>query len=332
MKQLDPLLRQLRRVDDLSCRVAKGDGRVGDLAELATVLSEPFELRSSFSTQATLCEPEDLRRNLRQVSRELHLEIHAADGRYPCYMLSRIATDWNAPDVILEDLHVSSVRHDFFSDERFAVLMKDGRSRTFLRMAPFRDRVRRAANRRWGAQQVDQTTCDEILQTAATLVLAAVWYEDQMLPLRVADVLGLEKFRTALEMVAFILGSDLYAVAPALQDERDDICLFFNRIYGSRPMARLLDRLARRGAAGATALEAAARDAFVSLNGLFAKLLDTTDALQDLEHLELYKVVLGGFGHLSGIAAREHWTDAMVEAVQRIEDRSARSIQRLLDA
>ncbi|MBN2506297.1 MAG: hypothetical protein JXQ71_06350 [Verrucomicrobia bacterium] len=326
---LAPLLRQLRRVDDAVAKLAGGEGRVDDLVQLQRILTERFPVGEPTCTTVTLAQPEPLREQLRLLSRDLHLEIHAVDGQYPCYLLCRVAARWDAPDIILEELHVSSGRVSFFHDRRFAMLMRHGRSRTFLRLARWRRASKTLLGGVW-RQRPDDRDCDDLLAAVARLVLASAWYEDQRLPFAVADAFGLTHFRSALELVAFILGSNLYQVAAGIREWQEELVGFFQQVYPNVPLAALLHNLSRHGAVNPAQLETAARGVFVELNRLFSAFLGTTGALADLEQLELFKVVLGCFANLGEVAARACWKPALEEAVGVLEGAAADATGRLV--
>ena len=329
LERVEPLLAHIRRVDEIVVTIIRGEGHVADLVGLGKVIREPFSIKGSGRGSVMLAQMADVRSALSSISRELHLEVHAVDGQYPCYLLCRVSTDWDAPDTVLEELYVSTVPNDFFVDERFTILLKGGRSRTFLRLSLFREKLWQ-----WLTETLDESpddkACDDVLEAVATLVLAAAWYEDQRLPFHVADVFGLDKFRAALELVGFILGSDLYQVTTAIRDGNEDVVGFFEHVYENRPLAQLLARLNRHGVENLADLEAGARDAFVELNQAFSAFMSMTDALGDLESLELYKLVLGCFGNLHEVADREHWTAALEQAAQTIETSAGDCIHRLL--
>jgi hypothetical protein len=327
LQRVSPLIQQIQRVDDMVDKIARGEGRVADLVSLEQLLRAPLAESNANRRPVALAQPNEVHSMLSSVSRELHLEVHALDGRYPCYLLCRVSNDWDAPDNILEELHVSA-RNDFFPDERFAILMRNGRSKTFLRLSPFRKALKDYLTMARD-ESADERACDDMLNTVATLVLGATWYEDQRLPFIVADTFGLKQFRSALELVAFILGSDLYQIATGLEDWGDEIAAFFSHVYENTYLAQFLEQLSHSGAENLADLEEAAREAFVDLNRAFSTFLSTPNALCDLESLEPYKIVLGCFGNLREVAAKAHWTEAMENAIHLIEKSADDSINQL---
>ena len=327
LRRVEPLVAQIRRVDEVVDKIAQGEGRVADLVGLEHILVQPIAVGGSSLQPVTLSQPAGVRSALSFIARELHLEVQAVDGQYPCYLLCRVSSGWDSPDAILEELHISTVRNELFADSRFLVLLRNGRSRTFLRMSSFRAELKKHLA---GAASgdADDEGCDNILEAVAKLVLDAAWYEDQRLPFAVADVFHLYSLRSALELVGFILGSDLYHVAASLRDD-EDITGFFEHVHKNRPLASLLRHLQCQGAASLADLETETREAFLELNQAFSTFMSTTGALLGLEGLELYKIVLGSFGNLRTIAHREHWTTRTEDAVEAVEACSKACLDRL---
>jgi hypothetical protein len=327
LHRVEPLVSQIRRVDAVVDKIARGKARVAELVDLEQILREPISMAGSGQPPVSLSQPVGVRSALSSIARELHLEVQAVEGQYPCYLLCRISDSWDSPDTVLEELHLSTVRNELFVDRRFLVLMRNGRSRTFLRMSSFRTALRRHTAET-GGEAADDEACDDILEAVARLVLDAAWYEDQRLPFAVADVFQLGSLRSALEVVGFILGSDLYHVAAYLQDD-EDITGFVEHVHKNRPLASLLRQLQHRGAENLTNLETEARQAFIKLNQAFSAFMSEREILRDLEHLELYKIVLGSFGNLREIAHRKHWTERTADAVQVVEACSQACLDRL---
>ena len=327
LRRVEPLVAQIRRVDEVVDKIARGEGRVADLVGLEQILVQPIAIRGSSQQPVTLSQPAGVRSALSFIARELHLEVQAVDGQYPYYLLCRVTSGWDSPDTILEELHVSTVSNALLTDSRFLVLLRNGRSRTFLRMSSFRTDVKKhlagAAN-----EAADDDACDDILEAVAQVVLDAAWYEDQRLPFAVADVFHLDNVRSALEVVGFILGSDLYHVASCLRDN-DDVAEFFEHVHKNRPLASLLRQLQCRGAENLADLETEAREVFLDMNQAFSAFMSTTGILRGLEGLELYKIVLGSFGNLETIADREHWTTRTEHAVQAVETCAKACLDRL---
>ena len=325
---LKPLMSHISEVDSVVENIRCGNGCVRDLQKLEKALQHPFLIPGRNSIQVALVRPRDVRFALQDFSQELHLEVHAMPDRFPCYLLCRVSTDWDAPDTVIDELHASS-RNDFFPDERFVVLMRGGRSRTFLRLSSYRDRLREHLAGCAG-DEADEQKCDEILQSAAKLVLGAAWYEDQRLPFHVSDIFGLERFRAALELLAFVLGSDLYKITTALRDGEDKVIEFFDQVYDNRPLAKVLRRLHVGEALDISEVEQKATIEFVRLNKVFSSFLSTTEAVRDLEGIELYKIVLGWYYNLEEVADRKSWMPALEEAVHMVEAQAERCTRSIL--
>ena len=328
LQRVDPLIKQIRRVDEVVEKIAEGKGRVADLVDLEQILKEHFVLPDVGKTSLMLAQPAAVHSALASVSQELHLEIHSIDGQYPSYLLCRVSTSWDSPDAILEELHISA-RNDFFMDERFVILLRNGRSKTFLHLSQFREKLMTHLEK-VGSKVPNDGICDDILEEVAMLVLAAAWYEDQQLPFAVSDVFGLKRFRSALELIGFVLGSDLYQVASGIRDAHEDIIEFFDHIYENTPLAQLLKHLSHNDIENFAGLEADARDAFLELNQAFSSFLSTIGGLRDLDHLELYKIILGNFCNLQKIAGKENWTPSLEQAVQVIETHATDCVRNLM--
>lgn len=328
LERLDPLLVQIQHVDEMVEKINRGKGCVGDLVTLEKVLKQPFQIPGSDHAPTMLTQPEEIKYALKSLSSELHLEVHVMNNQYPCYLLCRISTDWNTPPTVLEELYVSS-RNNFFPDDRFTILLKSGYSKTFLRLSSFRKKLQEHLVETYG-EPPDESMCDEILEAVAKLILAAAWYEDQQLPFFVADVFKLKNFCSALELVAFILGSDLYHIASAIQDGNECVIDFFENVYENLPLAGLLDRLTRCSVENFADLEAAARKEFEELNRAFSVFLSKTDMLHNLKNLEFYKIILGCFGNLRDVAGEDYWTQVLHQAVEEIEEISAACTRHLV--
>ena len=331
LARLGPLISQLRNVDRAVARIRAGEGTLQDVQALETILRQPIAIPAGASRKVPLVMPGNVASEVRSVCRALHFEAHAMPDRFPCYLLCRTGTDWDAPDTVLDELYLSA-RNDFFPDERFVVLMRGGRSRTFLRLSPLRPKLRRHLGGWPIAGKADDRECDDILETAAKLVLGAAWYEDQRLPFHVADVFSLAQFRAALEVMGFVLGSDLYKVSTAIRDDNETLIDFFENVYESEPLAALLRHLASGTMPHMANLEAKAREAFVKLNCGFSAFLSTAGPLRDMEKQQLYKVVLGCFFNLREVAARETWTPSIEQARETLEALSGECTRDVLAA
>jgi len=313
---VEPLLEQMERLDEFAAKLRQGSATVGELRGLQQLLTTPITLNSDFGRPVSLADPSGLRSALDGVSPNLHLEIHSMDDRLPCYLLCRIYRTWDGPDLILDELYVSP-RNDFFSDRRFVVLTRASGSRTFLRLSVFRDAAQRYLRSR--RRVATDLACDELLKTAGTLVLASGWYEDQRLPLHVADVFGLTHFAWTSELIGFTLGSDLYGVANALREHGRSLVGFFRHVHRNPCLARLLITLVRGKPPKAAELEDAARQGFTRLNAAFDRFLCTTGALRDLERMPLYQIVVGLYYGLKEVADTGSWMPALHAAVLELE-------------
>ena len=79
MQQVNPLLGQIRQVDEVVAKIARGDGRIADLVSLGNILSEPLPLKSFNRSSVKLAQPEEVRSALNSLSQQLHLEVGLED-------------------------------------------------------------------------------------------------------------------------------------------------------------------------------------------------------------------------------------------------------------
>ena len=85
LRRVEPLVAQIRRVDEVVDKIAQGEGRVADLVGLEQILVQPIAVGGSSRQPVTLSQPAGVRSALSFIARELHLEVQAVDGQYPCY-------------------------------------------------------------------------------------------------------------------------------------------------------------------------------------------------------------------------------------------------------
>ena len=167
LEQLDPLLVRFQQVDGIVVKITKGEGHVADLVDLERILKEPIQMPCSISKHIILAQPKTVLSELNSLSRDLHLEIHSIKGQYPCYLLCRVITGLDTPDTDLEQLYVSS-QNDFFQDKRFTILLRNGRSRTFLHLSPFREKLKEHLAKAW-REKVGPVAGIESLSFEATI-------------------------------------------------------------------------------------------------------------------------------------------------------------------
>ena len=327
-QQLWPLTETFECIDAMAAQVRRGGAHVGDLQELQKILLQPITIRNR---NLALMDPAGIRNVLSDLCSDLHLEVHAMPDQFPCYLVCVISRHWDGPDIVLDELYLSP-RNCFFPDSRFVMLSRNGRSRLFLRLSIFRDKVREYLQHHQDETSIDEES-DDLLDEVGLLVLGAAWYEDQRLPFHVSDVFGLNNLRSAMELLGFILGSDLYKVKTALlEDDRVNVIDFFEHIYTNRPLAKLLKDMSEDKFINFTKLEERAKKAFTNLNAAFSDFLSTTDVLQDLQNFPLYKIILGLFFNLREVADRTFWRPKLKEAINFIEKNADQSSQAVLAA
>ncbi len=260
---------------------------------------------------------------------DLHFEVNSMTDQFPCYLICTISHQWDGPDILLDELYLSP-RNCFFPDSRFVMLSRNGRSRLFLRLSIFRERLYEYIQSSKAAIDVDEE-CNNILEAIGTLVLKAAWYEDQRLAFHVSDVFKLDNFRSAMELLGFILGSDLYKVKTTLYNDSKYVIDFFEHIYINQPLTELLRAISLSKFTNFARLEEKAKESFSNLNIIFSEFLSTTEALQDLEIFPLYKIILGFYFNLRKIADRNFWKPKLRETIELIENKAEESSQDILE-
>lgn len=323
--QLMPLTQSLQKVDDMAAKFRLGGARVGDLQELQRVLLNAVNIEKK---KFSLVNPESIRNVIYDMCDDLHLEIQEMPDQFPCYLLCIVSRRWDGPNIVLHELHLSP-RNCFSPDRRFIMLFRSGRTRLFLRLSIFRDRLYEHLQGHEEQMDFDEE-CDDILDKVGALVLGAAWYEDQRLPFHVSDVFGLENFRSVMELLGFILGTDLYKVKTALREDADSTIDFFEHVYVNRPLARLLRSMSQPEFINFSELEKKAGEAYKKLNIAFSDFLATGNALDDLERFPLYKIVLGFFFNLNEVANKRFWKPNLEEAISAVESEADGNSQAIL--
>jgi len=276
-----------------------------------------------------LTNPAMLQAALYDLCDDLHFEVNSMTDQFPCYLICTISHQWDGPDILLDELYLSP-RNCFFPDSRFVMLSRNGRSRLFLRLSIFRERLYEYIQSSKAAIDVDEE-CNNILEAIGTLVLKAAWYEDQRLAFHVSDVFKLDNFRSAMELLGFILGSDLYKVKTTLYNDSKYVIDFFEHIYINQPLTELLRAISLSKFTNFARLEEKAKESFSNLNIIFSEFLSTTEALQDLEIFPLYKIILGFYFNLRKIADRNFWKPKLRETIELIENKAEESSQDILE-
>lgn len=261
-----PLYHALARYDHRRLTLEREGGSAAELEAVTAALSDTFTLSGPYrAADACLRDPESLRAAVRAAAgMRVALQVRRLDTGMPVFYLARTVHDWFTDvRMAVEELYVSPGYP--LPDPRFVRLMRLGRERSYLRLAPFRSRVRAALGDKAKDWRVDRT-----LKALGGHVLAAAWHEDQRLGLLVADHLRIPGFAEAIELLYLALTAD----ACQLRNEVSARELALMASVWRRPaIANFVDRLVSLDGVDLAELPRIAGRHYRALSRAFARLL-----------------------------------------------------------
>ena len=291
---LGPLLRHLGVYESLLGRLRLKGGKVRDLHGLMELMRRPIRFPGAPpGPEASLAKPGPLRERLRSLWAGVDLEIRRGPVGFPVHYLFRTSRDYFGNyTLLLEDLHRGDDYDRFDAPwDRFTSATRYGEVDRLLRLSPLRPVAVVAAG---------PSGADAVLYTAGRTLFDAAWHDDQRLACAAAELLGLPRFRSALELLYLCLGGDLSRLRQALlgpQGPRLPPVVAAADPGGA--LLALVRALPTTDGAQLSGVREAAHRAFPRLGAAFADLMRTRRALdRSPGDLPLFKLLVAHYRRL----------------------------------
>ena len=314
---IEPLLKQIKRLDKIRLTLEKDGGSRQELKELSSALTSETILKNSFgSGRASLNDPTTIQGTLRNVGcTNIHLEVRRLKNGMPAYFLGRLKNDFRgSTPLILEELHHSPGFP--ITDKRFIRLMRHGHERFYLNLDPYRRQL-----------DLDKNERDDLLYKIGQQVLLAAWHEDQHPGLMTAELLGLHSFPIAVELLYLILSGELSNLRHCVDKTTIN---FFEHICPQPAIAGFLRHLPQIEGNSLVQLPILARKHYKSLATGFGKLLQTNIRWGSRStRIELYKIIFGNFSRPDALAEKLQRDETLNEAAYQLEKRANKLIAEL---
>jgi hypothetical protein len=314
---IEPLLKQIKRLDKIRLTLEKDGGSRHELKELNSALTSETILKSSFgSGRASFNDPATIQVTLRDVGcTNIHFEVRRLKNGMPAYFLGRLKNDFRgSTPLILEKLHLSPGFP--IADKRFIRLMRHGHERFYLNLAPYRQLL-----------DLDENKRDDLLYRIGQHILLAAWHEDQYPGLMTAELLRLHSFPIAVELLYLILSSELSNLRHCVDKTTIN---FFEHICPQPAIAGFLRHLPKIKGNNLAQLPALARKHYKSLATGFGKLLQTKIRWGSRgSRIELYKILFGNFSRPEALAEKLPRNETLNDAAYQLEKRANKLIAEL---
>jgi len=327
-KCIDALVDRLSHYDEALGRLRKEGGKVRDLVGLTSLLDKPLPWADPYwrSEELKLSKVPQLRSALRFVCPGTRLDIRTGRHGFPIYYLYRTSTDFFGNySLVLEDFFRSEEYS--FADplwEHFVATTSFGYALRLLRVSSYRTAAAAIAqgqgntappptapaNSRSSAssgeianrksQIENRQSPDGLLFVAGRYFLDSAFHEDQRCAVAVASLLGLDRFKQAVELLYLCLGANLSTLrelcsgkyAVPLQE-------FFEKCHHNPWIRRLVVHLGEARGDQLTTIRERAAQLYPELAASFARFSSQTGAFKDIgPGVALYKVVIAYYRRL----------------------------------
>jgi hypothetical protein len=238
---VDPLIRQIKTYDEYRQNFEQQGGTIKNLATLSVILSKEICLEGCYGqTKVALTDPGAVRSSLYDIDYGLHLQVRELPSGMPCYYLCRIKdiyfSDYNS--LAIEDLYCSPGYP--IPDKRFVRLMKRGKEKSFLRLSPFREIIKKGLQGKKKRGRSIERETDRILYNLGRYVLGPAWHEDQFPGMQAADHFGLTLFPQVVELLYLDLSGELCELRSRIDMDMLD---FFQATYSQPAIFEFLKKL-----------------------------------------------------------------------------------------
>ena len=325
-KAIDPLIRQIKTYDKYRQNFEKQGGTIRDLATLSIILSKEFFLEGCYGqTKVALTDPGKVRSALYDIDYGLHLQVRELCSGMPCYYLCRIKdiyfSDYSS--LVIEDLYRSPGYP--LLDKRFIRLMKRGKEKSFLRLSPFREVIKKEIQNTKG-RSIERET-DRILYDLGRYVLGPAWHEDQFPGMQAADHFELSRFPQVIELLYLDLSGELCELRSRIDTAMLD---FFQTTYPHPAILDFLKKLRDLNGAQLNELPKEGLKNYVSLQKAFAHFLRIEIPWGKRKmKMPLNMLLLGNFSRLDLVGKALNHTKESV-AVKKNLEKEAQKITRMI--
>ena len=321
---VDPLIRQIKTYDEYRQIFEKQGGTIKNLATLSIILSKEICLEGCYGqTKVALTDPGAVRSALDDIDYGLHLQVRELRSGMPCYYLCRIKdiyfSDYNS--LVIEDLYCSPGYP--MPDKRFVRLMKRGKEKSFLRLSPFREIIKKGIQNKKD-RSIERET-DRILYNLGRYVLGPAWHEDQFPGMQAADHFGLTLFPQVIELLYLDLSGELCELRGRIDM---DMLNFFQTTYSQPAILDFLKKLKDLNGAELNELPKEGLRNYVSLQKAFPHFLRIEIPWGKRKtKMPLNMLLLGNFSRLNLLGKALNHSNEAVSAKKRLEKEAEKIIR-----
>jgi hypothetical protein len=296
--------------------------------KMTEVLSKRITIRTDCGWyDVKLKHPVSVKKAVRCIHYDLHVEIRQRSNLLPVYYLCRTKCDyWSEYGLIVEDLYASPGYP--FHDERLVKLMQNNHEVYYLRLAQMRNEASAMFKGIESGSLLSHRT-DELLYEVGRYVFQAIWHEDQKPALAACSAFGIERFRQAMELLYLCLSGDLCNLRGVLTEQ---VFQFFTCVYPQPALVALLRMIQEADGATLAALPQRVKPLYFRLSRAFGSFLKKDVTWKNGRNpVPLYKILFGNLSRLELLPAMLKDNGDVNEAVAKIGKESDVIIDKILD-
>lgn len=324
---LKPVLDRLAIYDRLRINLEEQETDPQFWKMMTKFLAEKIVLRANgLRYEFALTEPGEVKKALRAIHYDLHLEVRQRDTLLPVYYLCRTKWDyWSEYGLIVEDLY-SSPGYPFH-DQRLVKLMQVSHEAYYLRLSQMRDRTT-AMIKGIDSLFPDSECTDQLLYDVGRYVFQAIWHEDQKPALAACAAFGLGRFRLAMESLYMCLSGDLCYLRGVLSEQ---FYRFFTAVYPQPALVALLRSIQEADGATLASLPQRVRPLYFRMSKAFGTFLKKEiQWKRGLHPLPLYKILFANMSRLEILQESLGDNPALKEAAETLSQESDAIIEKIL--
>jgi hypothetical protein len=322
---VDPLIGQIKIYDNYRQEFEQHGGRIKDFAAISNILSHEITLEGYYGpTKVQLTKPGGIRSGLYDIDSGLHLQVRELRSGMPCYYLCRIKNIYHSGynSLIVEDLYCSPGYT--MPDKRFVRLMKAGKEKSFLRLSPFREAIRKRFQDKKKEKQSIERETDRILYDLGRYVISSAWHEDQFPGMQAADNFDLAQFPRVIELLYLDLSGELCELRGQIDMGMLD---FFQNSHPQTAIFDFLKKLKDLNGAELNELPKAGLRNYVSLQNAFSHFLCIEIPWgRRKSKIPLNMLLLGNFSRLDLVGKALNNYNKALPAKKRLEREAWKNI------